>query len=133
MKLQGKRGAGAFQWNRGGWFGGQVGATLWLAILGFVLLAQSQAVGALPVALAVLANLVGVLLWRRRWSLAPYPAMQALIVVCGIAAGLAILGVRAAGLELSEVGLPSAWFLLMYPGLNLFFYRLERSFKKAAA
>lgn len=132
VDLQGKRGEGAFQWNWGGWFGGQVGATLWLIVLGILLLFKSQSVGGVIVALGVIPNLLGLALWRRRHSLAPYPAIQILIAACGVAALLALFAIRASAFEPAPADLPSAWFLLMYPALNLNFYLLERRFRKTA-
>lgn len=133
VELQGKRGAGAFQWNRGGWFGSQLGATLWLALLGGLLLAQSQSVGALLVLCAAVPNLVGLALWRRRHSVSPYPAIQCLVAACGLGALVAMLGLRAAGVAQSPAGMPSSWFLLMYPGLMLAFHLQERAARRTAA
>jgi len=133
VKLQGKRGTGAFQWNRGGWFGSQLGATLWLVLLGSVLLAQSRWVGGLVVLFGLIPNLVGLLIWRRRYSVSPYPAIQALLAVCGLAALCAMLSIRAAGVAASSLDLPSLWFLLMYPGLMLAFHFQEQSARKTAA
>ena len=133
VELQGKAGTGAFQWNRGGWFGSQLGATLWLVLLGSVLLAQSRWVGGLVVLFGLIPNLVGLLIWRRRHSVSPYPAIQALLAVCGLAALCAMLSIRAAGIAASSLDLPSLWFLLMYPGLMLAFHLQERSARRAAA
>lgn len=133
MKLQGKQGPGAFQWNLGGWFGAQLGATLWLAILGCVLVMQGEPAGWLLVACAFIPNLIGTALWYRRNLLAPYPAIQTLLGVCGLAAAAAMLGIRSSGLSTSEVGLPSLWFLLMYPGLMVAFLLQERSSRGSAA
>lgn len=131
MVARGERGSGAFQWNRGGWFGAQVGATLWLILLGGTLLARSEPVGILLVGLGLAPNLVGVVLWRRRDTLSPYPAIQVLLAVCGVSALLAVLGVRLSGLAPSAAGLPSAWLLLMYPGLMAVLHLREREARKA--
>ena len=133
MELQGKRGAGAFQWNRGGWFGSQVGATLWLVLLGGVLLVQWQPVGGLLVLCGVVPNLIGFALWRRRQSISPYPAIQILITVCGCGALIAMLGLRVLSLSQSASEMPSVWFLLMYPGLMLAFHLQEKAARRAAA
>lgn len=133
MELQGKRGAGAFQWNRGGWFGSQIGATLWLVLLGGVLLVQSRPVGGFLVVCGVMPNLIGLALWRRRQSISPYPAIQILVAVCGFGALAAMLGLRVVGLAQPSSEMPSLWFLLMYPGLMLGFHLQEQAARRAAA
>jgi hypothetical protein len=133
VDFQGKRGRGAFQWNRGGWFGSQLGASLWLVLLGVALLSRGRAVGGVVIGLGLAPNLLGVALWRRRESLAPYPAIQGLVAACGLSALLAMLCIAAAGLTPPSVGLPSLWFLLMYPGLMLAFHLQERSARRPSA
>jgi hypothetical protein len=133
MQLQGRRGEGAFQWNRGGWFGSQLGATLWLVLLGVMLLGRSEPVGGLVLLSGILPNAVGLVLWRRRETLAPYPAIQALIAVCGLGALAALLSIGTAGIAMSSSELPSGWLLLMYPGLMLAFHLQERAARKSAA
>ena len=91
-----KRGDGAFQWNVGGWFGGQVGATLWLIGLGVLLLVQGRLVGAGVLALGLAPNALGGLLWSRRARVSPYPAIQALVGASGLCALAAMLWLRAA-------------------------------------
>jgi len=133
MDLQGRQGQGAFQWNQGGWFGAQLGMTLWIVILGAVLLAGSQPVGGWLIALSVLANGVGWWLWTRRETLAPYPAIQALIATGGLCAVLSIICLASSGVARETSGMPTAWFLLMYPGLMLIFHLQERAARNAAA
>ncbi len=127
MIPQGKQGTGAFQWNRSGWFGSQLGATLWLALLGAALLAQAKPVGGQLLLFAVIPNFVGFVLWRLRSRMSPYPAIQALIAVCGVSALCGMLCLRASSAVETLEGLPSIWFLLMYPGLMLMFCLQERS------
>lgn len=132
MKLDGKRGAGAFQWNRGGWFGCQVGATLWPLLLGVGTFIHVRPLGTLLIALGLVPHGVGIALWRRRHGLAPYPAIQALLAACGLAALLSVVAVKAAGLSPSSLGLPSGWVLLMYPVLMLAFHHREERVRRAA-
>ena len=132
VELDAKRGTGAFQWNRGGWFGSQLGATLWLLIVGAMTVAHDRALGALLLFLGALPNALGVLLWSRRSVLSPYPALQALLVLCGLSALAAICSVRAFGLSPSSLGLPSAWLLMLFPGLMLLFHVRERGARNAA-
>ncbi|MCP3985209.1 MAG: hypothetical protein GY723_12540 [bacterium] len=132
MEHQGRRGLGAFQWNRGGWFGSQLGATLWLILLGGLLLAQSRPVGGLVVLCGLIPNLIGLALWRRRSSVSPYPAIQILIAVCGLGALVAMLGLRLFSLSQSSSELSSVWFLLIYPALMLAFHLQEQAARRAA-
>jgi len=133
MDFQGKRGAGAFQWNRGGWFGAQLGSTLWLVLLGALLLIQSKPAGGLVVLFGLLPNLLGCVLWRRRHTLSPYPAIQVLIASCGVCALLGWASIWAGGIPASSSGMPGPWFLLMYPGLMVAFHLQERAARRASA
>ncbi len=131
MDTQVKQGPGMFQWNLGGWFGAQVGMSLWIALLGVALLFASRPVGAWLIVLALVANGLGVLLWRRRDRLEPYPALQILLGIGGAAAVIAFLAVARAGIPSYESGLPTPWFLLMYPGLMAVFHQRERTARRA--
>lgn len=132
MELQGKAGPGAFQWNRGGWFGSQVGATLWIVLLGASLLPSSPGLGGLVVTLGLIPNALGGLLWRRRQTLSPYPALQALLATCGLAALLALVCLRAAGVAGADT--LHAWgSIALYPGLMLVFHLRERSARRHIA
>ncbi len=120
--LEGRSGGG-FRWNAGGWFGGQLGATLWMGLLGVLTLPRHPVAGAAVLGLALAANGVGVALWRRRASLAAYPAVQLLIAVCGVAALGSVLVLRAAG----SVHSSQVWLApLAYPVLMLFLHLLQR-------
>lgn len=131
MEWQGKAGTGAFQWNRGGWFGGQFGATAWMLVLGVLLLAQSRPVGAWVVLFGALPNALGFWLWTRRHSLAPFPALQTLIATCGLCAAAAWGSVsQADGGGATEFDF-SAWVLLLYPGLLVWFFAMERAARRA--
>ncbi len=122
---------GRFQWNRGGWFGGQLGGTLWLLLLGGLLLAQGHPVGALVVVLGLFANAVGCLLWRARRRWAPYPALQLLIAVCGLCAAAALGAVYVAGRTVPGWSFPqAAYALAVYPALMAMFSLQERSARR---
>jgi hypothetical protein len=129
-----KHGTGRFHWNRGGWFGGQVGATLWLVLLGCLLMAQGRKVGAVVLVLGLVPNFVGLALWRHRHRLSPYPALQLLIATAGISALVSMVVLWRLTGPVSSLQLPSSlWFLLLYPGLMLVFHLQERAARKAAA
>lgn len=133
MEFQGKVGRGAFQWNRGGWFGGQFGSTAWMVVLGSVLLAQSRPVGAWVLLSAGVANAVGFVLWNRRHSLAPFPAIQILMATCGLSAAAAFWSIAEGGSGWNMDGDLSPWFLLIYPGMLVWFFLMERSARRARA
>lgn len=125
------RGSGQFQWNRGGWFGSQIGATAWLILLGGLIVAQGELVGAVAVVLGLLSNGLGLLLWRRRRTLSPYLAIQALVGICGLSALISLIAISAAGssFETSQ----AFWYLLLFPAVMLMFHLQERAARKADA
>ena len=133
MDSHAKEGPGLFQWNGGGWFGAQLGMSLWIALLGGALLMSSRPVGTWLIVLALVANALGVLLWTRRDRLEPYPALQVLLGIGGVTAVIAFVAVARAGVPSEESGLPTPWFLLMYPGLMLTFHLRERAARRAMA
>ncbi len=117
-----------FQWNRGGWFGGQLGGTLWLLLLGGLLLARGASVGALVLVLGLVPNALGVVLWRRRERWAPYPALQLLIAVSGASAVAALAAVWVAGETLPGWSFRGGFLALaVYPALMGMFHLQERS------
>jgi hypothetical protein len=134
-----RRGPGAFQWNAGGWFGSQVGSTLWLLILGALLFTQGRTqAGATALVAFAISNAIGTWLWSRRVHVAPYPAIQALVAVMGMATlavfvGLDYLGELAA-LDPQGAARPG-WaygLLAMYPGLMLLFFVQERAARRSS-
>jgi len=83
-ELEAVRGSGHFRWNRGGWFGTQLGGSAWL-LTGAVALALNAPVAALLWSFCfVVANFIGTLLWRRRHILRPHTALQLLLMVSGL-------------------------------------------------
>jgi hypothetical protein len=107
----------SFRWNAGGWFGPQLGGTLWLLLLGLLVFPKDA-----PAAVVVLtcfagANVVGLSLWRRRHRIAAYPALQWMIAACGVASlmALAFLDSRPESPEFAP-SIPY-WVLLIFPGV----------------
>ena len=91
--------AGPFAWSLGGWFGSQLGSTLWLGILGVLLLWQDAFAGLVTLACCAVANAVGWALWRRRERLNAYRSIQTLLATVGVCALVAI-----ATLDLRGIG-----------------------------
>jgi hypothetical protein len=65
-----------FGWTAGGWFGGQLGGTVWLFLLGVVTVPIDLLSGLVAFASFVVGNLWGVALWRRRQRLPAYSGLQ---------------------------------------------------------
>jgi len=85
------QGTGGFQWNTGGWFGGQIGSTLWLFIVAYETLPKSASAAAWLAFCAAAPNILGCLLWQKRDRLRPYPAIQCLIAALGMFTLLALV------------------------------------------
>jgi hypothetical protein len=129
-------GPGHFQWNAGGWFGSQLGGTIWMLIGAAVLLPAAPDVATVWLIGFTVANAIGAWLWRRRDRVRPYPAMQALLLAC-VASGLAALAAlhalrpglrihRPPGVWLADEPRHILWLALMGCGLALSFHLLER-------
>ena len=81
MNSQPKQMAGRsqFSWNYGGWLGSQLGGTVWLLLGAVSLMPHSRPMGLTWLGCFMFANLIGVVLWRRRHSL---KAFSGLICLC---------------------------------------------------
>lgn len=114
-------GAGQLQWNTWGWFGGQIGSSVWLLALGIVALAQGGTLGLVPVGLFAVAGLVGALLWWRRDLLAPFPALEILLGTITVLSAAGVATILEGGLLGSGPGVPPGrWiylYLLIFPAL----------------
>jgi hypothetical protein len=97
-------GPGQFQWNTGGWFGGQVGSTSWLLVGAAVMAPDAPWIAAWWAICFLGANTVGFETWRRRDRIRPYPAIQALLAVCGVAGLLAVVALHAFGPDSVRLG-----------------------------
>ena len=130
---QAKRGTGTFQWNAGGWFGGQIGGTAWMLLAGVLVLAQGSLLGLLILVCFLIPNVVGVVLWRLRDRLSPYPAVQALVVVMGVCSVLTLVAFDVSG-RLAEYSPGSSasvyWILMVFPTTMLMFHLQNRSGRK---
>ncbi len=131
------RGSGAFQWNVGGWFGGQVGSTLWLLILGVLLCFRGHVVaGLVALGCFAAANLFGTVLWTLRHRVAPFPAIECLLGVIFLFTIVALVAMDVLGVmqEIDPRMASSAWglywVLAVFPGLMLMMYLMERANRK---
>lgn len=71
------------EWNVGGWFGAQLGATAWILVAAVLVAIRDLQTGLLVGLMFLVPNLVGTILWRRREQLSCYAAMQTLLPIVG--------------------------------------------------
>jgi len=119
-----------FRWGAGSWFGTQLGATVWIPLLGVLMLVQGRTTtGAAVVGLGLLANAVGLFLWMRRDTREPYPAFQILLGASAVAGLLSVLLARMPGGPNDDpfTLAPSLPTLLAYPALMGILWIQERS------
>jgi hypothetical protein len=125
-------GKGYFQWSAGGWFGAQIGSSLWILLLGILYLAKSVTIGLCVIFCFLMNQLFCTLLWRRRAKTAPHRAIQLMLLFSGILALVSIILIDSssgfADLEAVFPSIPLMWYavLLIYPLMMSFFYLLER-------
>jgi len=86
-----------YQWNAGGWFGSQLGASCWMLIAGLLLLPIDAGVAVATLGIFAAVNVAGTAMWMQRERLAPIPAIQMLIVLVGAAGALATYVMDSAG------------------------------------
>lgn len=73
----------AFGWNSG-WFGAQIGGTLWLLVGAWQLSSPAPSVAGIWVGCFALANVAGSLLWSRRRQIRAFTAYQLLLATLTI-------------------------------------------------
>lgn len=125
-----------FSWNAGGWFGSQIGCTLWLLILGFVLLTKDPLVAGSCIGGFVVLNAWGLFLWRRRAALRAYSGIQRFLALASVIIAIVVVVVNVRGVsqgprpgDLVSTYLPY-WAIAAAPGLMLLFAWRERKAKK---
>jgi len=126
-----KPGPGKFQWNTGGWFGAQIGSTLWLLLLGGIILNTNVIIGSVLLFFFILPNVVGWITWRERRSIEPYPAIQALLGMIGLSSFFAVIVLDLSGyITKLEPGMRDSpkqpyVYLLIFPVLMIAFHFLN--------
>jgi len=122
----------AFVWYAGGWFGTQFGCTLWMLILGFVLLSRDR-LGALAcIAGFLILNAWGLYRWQSKARLTAYAGQQRFLLVASVIVAAVVSALNLRGLSappapgtLVSTYLPY-WVILLAPGLMLLFHWRER-------
>jgi len=115
-------------WNAGGWFGGQMGATVWMLIAGALSATRDLPTGMLVLLLFIIPNVVGFALWMSR-MLSCYASTQILVGIsgtCGLAT-IYFLERANAWTQIQSGGQVSAqssyWIIgLVFGGLMLMFH-----------
>ena len=115
-------------WNAGGWFGGQIGATIWILVAGILTSVRDLATGMIVVLFFVTANVVGLALWVSR-KLSCYASTQVLIGISGICSLSTVYVLDRANVweQIQTGGQISAfstyWIIgLVFGGLMIMFY-----------
>jgi len=127
-------------WNAGGWFGGQIGATLWILVAGILTAVRDLPTGIVVVLLFVTPNAIGLTLWASR-KLSCYASTQIMMGVSGVC-GLATVYILERANVYSQIqtggqvsAYSSYWVIgLVFAGLMLMFYlRFGRDRKEPEA
>ena len=115
-------------WNVGGWFGGQLGATLWMLVAGILTAIRDLPTGIFVVLLFAIPNVVGMVLWLSR-RLSCYASTQLLIGVSSICGLVTVYVLENAKIWMqiqtgAQVSAQSSYWIigLVYGGLLLMFY-----------
>jgi len=127
-----KRGTGTFQWNAGGWFGGQIGSTCWMLVCGLMYVWKSPLLGAILFGCFAVANTVGTAIWAKRDRVDPYWAIQILLAVILLFTAVGMVAADWFGVleefDRGGGGSKSAYLcLLIFPGLFICFHLLYRA------
>lgn len=131
-RLQPQSGSGRFQWNAGGWFGSQVGSTAWMLGAAFVLLPDHVGPGIAAFLGFLASNVFGLVLYRKRSRMLPYPALQWLIGFVGVASVALVVYLNHSGVvdEVDPRLRYGQWGFYLLPvlfiGLMALFYWMER-------
>ncbi len=75
----------SFGWNVGGWFGTQLGCSVWMLVTAGVLLGRHLGAAVACFVCFLVPNLVGTGLWIWRAKVSAYAAIQTLILAAGFA------------------------------------------------
>jgi len=126
----------AFSWSTGGWFGTQVGSTLWLFVLSLVLSGRDAWSAGVCFGAFAAVNVWGTHLWRSRGRLRAYTALQSLLLAVSLVVAVVVVVVNQrapshpppADARLSS-DLPY-WTIAAAPALMLVFFLRERAVRR---
>jgi hypothetical protein len=122
------------QWNAGGWFGAQFGASIWILIAAAMSFPHDRKAAIVVMALFLFANLFGTGLWLRRDRINAYSAIQLLMPVLAISGLGAVVVLDRAGIyEAIQLGPPVsarstiAILVLVFAALMILFHLIARN------
>ena len=128
------------QWDIGGWYGGQLGGTTWMFVIGISCFSFSQPIaGVLILAIGLLVNIIGFAFFLNEHRLPAYPTLQLFIAILAIATLLIFIILEIANIplacKLGNYQSPSTpfnhyWVLLMFPALMILFYAQNKRLQK---
>ena len=117
------------RWNLGGWPGAQLGGTLWILVAGILSLWVDVTTAVAVIGMFVVANMIGMGIWRRREKLSAYAGIQILLPLIGAVGLAAVYALERSGIyESIQVGgtvsARSTYgiIILVVPALMLMFY-----------
>ena len=115
-------------WYASAWFGGQLGATVWMLVAGILTAIRDFPIGLFGVMRVALPNVIGIVLWLSR-KFSCYASTQLLIGFSGLCGLLTVnvLENANAWMQIQTGGQVSAqssyWIIgMVYGGLILLFY-----------
>ncbi|MGI9407081.1 MAG: hypothetical protein ACR2O4_11985 [Hyphomicrobiaceae bacterium] len=128
-----------FQWNTGGWFGSQLGSTVWMFVCACLLLSRDLNVAAIAFALFLIPNIVGTALWAARRKINAYLAIQILLAVCWVCSLASVYLIERSGLWSTVSGIKidgvggtvsadsmKLLIIFMFPAMMFFFHLIQR-------
>lgn len=122
----------AFSWNKFGWFGGQIGATLWLILISIFLLKPDTIFGLCGLVAGLGLNAWGYSLWKSRDTISAYRAIQLFLFPASIIFAIFIILIRnresiiaLAGPDKIQDAFPY-WAIGLVPAIMLAVYFRER-------
>jgi hypothetical protein len=77
------------EWNTGGWFGSQLGGTVWILIAAAISFGHDISIGIILLSLFLVPNIGGLILWHQR-KLTCYQSLQIVFALSGFVGLLAI-------------------------------------------
>ena len=88
----------AFQWNLGGWLGGQIGGTCWILVAALMTFPRDPRLGSVLLVLFTIPNVVGWRLWAARERLSPLRGIQTMVIVAGAFGLMTVFALERGGL-----------------------------------
>jgi len=127
----------AFQWNAGGWIGAQIGCTLWIVLLGVLIVAQEPVGGAICLVGGIGLNVLGLYLWSACERVSAYAGLMILLTAVSVVNAGVIAMTHAldsfgdAGVH-ADYRMPWA-LILLAPGLMAWFWFMQSRARRGGA